>query len=122
MATRASRLRARDFFDQLARAADIPDGHLPKEFLRFEVSKTYLLCDESYCSRCFNAGAERLTGIAIQSAGKIDRQHRHARLFHGVDNRREWIARRLIQPGAENRVDDQYGASRRNRMKIDRLG
>ena len=44
-------------------------------------------------------------GVAIQSAGQIDGQHRYARMINRIGDRSEWLPRRFGQTSAKDRID-----------------
>src|SRR5437667_9719616 len=86
---RTRALMMRDLLDQFARATDVADDDAPEIFCSLGIREADLFCNE--CDRLgrFDARARRNSGVAIQPAGYINRQHRNAGLFHRFDDRAE---------------------------------
>ncbi len=87
-------MSARDFLDESSRRADVEYVYLPEEWSRVRVGKSNFWCDESAGVVGAESGIRRLARIAIEAAGKIDREAVGGREVHLPDCSIKWWPRR----------------------------
>jgi hypothetical protein len=93
--------------DQLFWASDSGNFHLSQIELRFGDGEADFFGNERDGSRCLDAGAGWLAGVAIEAAGSVDGEDGNAAAIDGGDDLVEGGTRRAGQAGAENRVENQ---------------
>ena len=95
---------AGDFFDQLARAADLADRHRARVLHRRGVGEADFLGDERHGAVRADARAERLARVAIETARHIHGHDVGAALRDRLDDPPERPARRTDGTFAPGRV------------------
>ncbi len=111
----------RNLINQLPRTPNVGHNYFPQKFPSRRLRKTNLLRDERHRPiRSNTHPPQRLTRIAIQPTGNINRKNRHTQPLHHSGNLPKRIARCLRQPRPENRIKNQRRLPIHNRRRIKR--
>ena len=114
-------VRAVHGLDHFVRDADIRDYDVAGAHLRRRQHQRKFRRRQRDGERGVDGRADRIRRVGRQAGGQVDRHHRDVGRVHVGNDRLDQSRHRPLQPGTENRIDDQRAVAHFGKVQLPRL-